>query len=155
MFSGRFVYSFGWLGQRRRSRLANRRVASRRSRAVQGRSRGFTLTELVVIILFLAVVATSLVPTILNRRDGGDAEAREQAVNAVREALPYAVADVRADPTVQQLANYVQGGAEATATGVQVSVGQRKWLVPTFTDEGCTRPTLNPTRDRVKCVGGL
>lgn len=119
---------------------------------------GFTLIELVMVIVILGILAASFAPTFVNMSTDAQNAARAAASGAVKSALTIAVADLKSNPTVTELAGYVQGGnATAVATGVQVDTKDEDnntvtVIVPTFTLADCTGATTGPG-DTVLCVG--
>lgn len=119
---------------------------------------GFTLIELVMVIVILGILAASFAPTFVNMSTDAQNAARAAASGAVKSALTIAVADLKTNPTVTQLAGYVQGGnATAVNTGVQVDTKDENGatvtvVVPTYTAANCTGATAAPA-NVVACVG--
>lgn len=115
---------------------------------------GFTLIELVMVIVILGILAASFAPSFVNLGAQATTAAQAGASGAVKSGLTVAVAALRANPTVTQLATYVQGGATATATGIQVTIDGTNYIVPTFTDSTCATATA-AVGDTVLCVGNI
>ena len=115
---------------------------------------GFTLIELVMVIVILGILAASFAPSFVNLGGQANVAARAGASGAVKSSLTVAIAALRTNPTVTQLATYVQGGATATATGIQVAIDGTNYTVPTFTDTTCATATV-AVADVVACVGDI
>lgn len=115
---------------------------------------GFTLIELVMVIVILGILAASFAPSFVNLGAQATTAARAGASGAVKSSLTVAIADLRTNPTVTQLATYVQGGATATATGIQVAIDGTNYTVPTFTNTTCATATV-AVGDVVACVGDI
>lgn len=113
---------------------------------------GFTLIELVMVIVILGILAASFAPKFVDLGSDATIAAKAGASGAVKSALTVAVADLKVNPTVTQLATYVQGGATAAATGITVTIDGNAVIVPTFTDDVCTAATA-AVGNTVLCVG--
>lgn len=117
---------------------------------------GFTLIELVMVIVILGILAASFAPSFVNLGADATTAAQAGASGAVKSALTVAVADLKANPTVTQLEGYVQGGATAVATGIQVSIDGNNYIVPTYKDQACTAgQETAAVGDTVLCVGDI
>lgn len=113
---------------------------------------GFTLIELVMVIVILGILAASFAPKFVDLASDATTAAKAGASGAVKSALTVAIADLKANPTVTQLATYVQGGATAAATGITVTIDSVPVTVLTYTDQNCTAATA-AVGNAVGCVG--
>ena len=113
---------------------------------------GFTLIELVMVIVILGILAASFAPKFVDLGADATLAAKAGASGAVKSALTVAVADLKRNPTVTELATYVQGGAAAAATGITVTIDSLPVTVLTYTDDVCTAATA-AVGNTVLCVG--
>jgi MSHA pilin protein MshA len=117
------------------------------------RQSGFTLIELVMVIVILGILAASFAPRFVDLSSSATAAAKAGASGAVKSGLTVAIADLKTSPSVTQLATYVQGdGVAAAATGIDVTVDGATVTVPTYTDAGCSSATA-AVGNVVRCVG--
>lgn len=115
---------------------------------------GFTLIELVMVIVILGILAASFAPKFVDLSNDATTAAKAGASGAVKSALTVAIAQLKTDPSVTQLATYVQGGATAAGTGITVTINGSPVTVPTFKDASCTVGQETAlVGDFVKCVG--
>ena len=116
---------------------------------------GFTLIELVMVIVILGILAASFAPKFVDLGTGATAAAKKGAQGAVKSALTVYIAENKANPTVTQLAGNVQGdGVSAQPTGIQVSIDGTNYIAPTYTDVACGTAT-SAVGDTVRCVGSI
>lgn len=130
---------------------------------------GFTLIELVMVIVILGILAASFAPKFVNLGDDAAAAAKKGAEGAVKAALTVAIAETKGNPTVATLATYVQGTTVSAAAGsVGIDVGDLDSAAPggdaaaevvaTYSNVGCSTATSAATpgvTDIVRCVGAV
>ena len=117
---------------------------------------GFTLIELVAVLVILGLLGAMAVPRFSNLQDDALRAAQDGSSNAVKTAHSIAIAKLRQLPDIDDLVGYVGGEASATAvaTGIQVTINGNNYVVPTFTDGTCASPT-GATNVAVACVGSI
>ena len=118
---------------------------------------GFTLIELVMVIVIIGILAAMAVPRFYNASNDALQAALDGSVAGVRSAYAIAIAQDKTEPTVTRLAEFVTvNGAAATAAagGVQVSIGTQTYTVQTFENTACDDVTDNAS-EVVLCVGGI
>jgi MSHA pilin protein MshA len=118
---------------------------------------GFTLIELVAVLVILALLGAMAVPRFSDMQDDALEAAKNGSSMAVKSAHTIAIAKLRALPNVTELAGYVGGEAGATAVegGIEVTIGGDPYIVPTFGNTTCTGAATGPVTDTVACVGSI
>ena len=116
---------------------------------------GFTLIELVMVIVILGIMAASFAPRFVNLESSAETAVTDGARGAVASALVVANAGEQGEPTLAQLATYVQGDNVGTvASGITVTVNSNPYRVKTYTDGNCSLLTTG-TSSLVRCVGTI
>lgn len=119
------------------------------------REKGFTLIELVIVIMVLGILAAIAIPKFIDLSDDATAAAKKGMSGAVKSSLAIATADLKRVPTNTELASYVTGdGVSAAPTGINVLIDDTVHTVLTYTDAHCTT-AITSTSDSVLCVGEI
>ena len=117
---------------------------------------GFTLIELVAVLVILALLGAMAVPRFASVQNSALLAALDGSSNAVKSAHSIAIARYKRLPTVTELLGEVGGettvAVAGTNDGLSVDINGDNYLVPTFTDSTCSAATANAT-DNVACVG--
>ena len=117
---------------------------------------GFTLIELVAVLVILALLGAMAVPRFASVQTDALRAALDGSSNAVKSAHSISIARLKRLPSVAELVVDVGGGASAVehagSDGVQISINGSNYLVPTFSDSTCSSPTAVAT-PTVACVG--
>jgi MSHA pilin protein MshA len=118
---------------------------------------GFTLIELVAVLVILALLGAMAVPRFVDVSNDALVAAQNGSVAAVRTGHAMAIAELKALPTLSQLATYVGGqnvGVEGSGKGIEVTINGTAYTVGTYTDTTCTTATSSGA-NKVGCVGDI
>jgi len=118
---------------------------------------GFTLIELVAVLVILALLGAMAVPRFVDVSNDALVAAQNGSVAAVRTGHAMAIADLKALPTLTQLATFVGGqnvAVNAGGTGIDVTINGTAYTVGTYQDSNCNTATTQAT-DQVGCVGDI
>lgn len=118
---------------------------------------GFTLIELVAVLVILALLGAMAVPRFFDVTDDAVTAAKNGSVAAVRSGHAMAIAKQKRLPTLPELAEFVGGPgvvADAAGAGIQVTINSTPYVVPTYQDSKCTVAT-DVSHPTVGCVGDI
>jgi prepilin-type N-terminal cleavage/methylation domain-containing protein len=124
------------------------------------KSTGFTLIELVIVIVIIGILAAVAIPRYLDLSDEATTAAKAGMEGAVKSAFAIAIAEQRPTtaaeyPTVADLNGRLSpGDTTAAATGIQFDIGSTTYTVQTYTDDTCSTATT-ATTSNVLCVGTI
>jgi MSHA pilin protein MshA len=118
---------------------------------------GFTLIELVAVLVILALLGAMAVPRFVDVSNDALVAAKNGSIAAVRTGHAMAIADLKRVPQLSELLTYVGGQAvalPAANTGIEVTINGTAYVVRTYTDTTCSTAT-GAANAPVRCVGDI
>lgn len=117
---------------------------------------GFTFIELFAVLVVLALLGAMAVPRFADGQSEALATAQVNSRKAVKTAHAFYIAKNKALPDVSSLASWVtvDGKVTGVTSGIKVAVNGTDYLVPTYTDTGCSMPTSD-VKQTVRCIGSI
>jgi type IV pilus assembly protein PilA len=121
---------------------------------IMEKQKGFTLIELVIVIIILGILASIAVPRYLNLSTDAENAAKLGMESSVKSAFALALGEKKTAPTITDLNDYLSGeNTTAVGTGIQYILNAKTYIVQTYTDNKCTTATTSATTEEVQCVG--
>jgi len=119
------------------------------------KQKGFTLIELVIVIIILGILAAIAIPRYLDLSTDATTAAKLGMEGAVKSAFAIEIANLKTYPTITQLdARLATDNTTAAVTGIQFDIDSTTYTVQTYTDDACTTATTG-VGDSVQCVGSV
>jgi prepilin-type N-terminal cleavage/methylation domain-containing protein len=119
--------------------------------------RGFSLVELIVVLVMFGLLATMALPRYLQKSDQELQSAKHGMSSAVKGAFSVYINRHRAYPTLAELSTIIHDGRQpepAQHRGIEVEIKGARYVVPTYVNALCTQSTSS-LQDRVQCVGSI
>ncbi len=118
--------------------------------------RGFTLIELVIVLIVLGILALIAVPRFIDLRDEATFAVRSANSATLHSSLMLFRAEHGGEaPTVRQLADMITGNNRPTVRGGELwfdAGNGRKYSLQTYSDPQCRGRPNRSARNRVACL---
>lgn len=120
------------------------------------KEKGFTVIELTIVVVVIGILVAIATPQFIDFKSSALTASKKSANGAVQSALGIYIVENQTNPTVTQLASYVQeSNVVAVSSGVRVTIGSETHVVPTYTDITCQTQTTSAVSGLVACVGNI